>query len=138
VAVVDSEADSAVDAELDADTDGDCDDVADTLLEMGEPDADAEPVSLADVCEHLGVSARALQLAFRQHTGETPMAYLRNIRLDQIHDRLRHAKPGESMSVSQLAADYGFLHLGHFAGHYQARFGELPNQTRKALDVRGH
>lgn len=98
----------------------------------------SEPVSLADVCEHLGVSARALQLAFRQHTGETPMAYLRNIRLDQIHDRLRHAKPGESMSVSQLAADYGFLHLGHFAGHYQARFGELPNQTRKALDVRGH
>lgn len=97
-----------------------------------------DPVSLADVCQHLGVSARALQLAFRQHTSDSPMAYLRNIRLDRIHERLKHAKQDELVSISQLAAEYGFLHLGHFAEHYQARFGELPTQTRKSKHVRGH
>lgn len=97
-----------------------------------------DPVSLADVCQHLGMSARALQLAFRQHSSDSPMAYLRNIRLDRIHDRLKHAKPDESVSISQLAAEYGFLHLGHFAERYHARFGELPTQTRKAKDMRRH
>lgn len=92
----------------------------------------AEPLSLADVCQHLGVSARALQLTFKQHTGQSPMAYLHNIRLDRVREALRHADPRAPVTVSHVAAEYGFLHLGHFAAHYQKRFGELPVQTLKA------
>lgn len=92
----------------------------------------AEPLSLADVCQHLGVSARALQLAFKQHTGQSPMAYLHNIRLDRVREALLQTTPQNTVTVSQAAAEYGFLHLGHFAAHYQKRFGELPAQTLKA------
>ena len=87
------------------------------------------PLSLADLCQHLGVSARSLQQAFRQHTGRSPMAYWRDLRLDHVHTVLARSGQGDKPSVSQVAAQHGFLHLGHFAAQYQARFGELPTQT---------
>ena len=35
------------------------------------------------------------------------------------------------MAVTQVAADHGFLHMGHFAAQYQRRFGERPVETLK-------
>ena len=91
-----------------------------------------EPLSLADVCRHLGVSARALQLAFKQDTGQSPMAYLRDIRLDRVRETLLQPDNHARTTVSQVAAQHGFLHLGHFAAQYHKRFGELPTQTLHA------
>lgn len=96
------------------------------------------PLSLADLCQHLGVSARALQQAFRQHTGRSPMAYWRDLRLDHVHTVLARCGSLDKASVSQVAAQYGFLHLGHFAAQYQARFGELPTQTLRTGSVGAH
>ena len=90
-------------------------------------------VSLADVCEYAGVSARALQSAFRQHRGHGPMEFLRNARLDGVRDALREAMrqaaPAGAVRVSEIAARYGFLHAGRFAADYRLRFGEAPSQT---------
>jgi AraC-like DNA-binding protein len=94
-------------------------------------------VSLADVCEHAGVSARALQSAFRQHRGHGPMEFLRNARLDGVRaallDALREAAPvaasAGAVRVSDIAARYGFGHAGRFAADYRLRFGEAPSQT---------
>jgi AraC-like DNA-binding protein len=91
-----------------------------------------EQLSLADVCQYLGVSARALQLAFKQNIGQSPMAYLRDIRLDHVRNELLRMDPLTAKTVSQIAAEHGFFHLGHFAAHYQKRFRELPTQTLKA------
>ena len=88
-----------------------------------------EPASLAELCAQLGVSARALQTAFREHTGQSPMAYWRELRLDRARARLQAARAGDGLSVSDVAGEFGFLHLGHFATHYQQRFGESPAQT---------
>ena len=93
------------------------------------------PLSLADLCLHLGVSARALQLAFKQHTGQSPMDYWRAIRLDHVREALLHVNPRAPVTVSQVATEYGFLHPGHFAAQYQERFGELPTQTLKMAGV---
>lgn len=90
-----------------------------------------EPLSLADVCQHLGVSARSLQLAFKQGTGQSPMAYLRDIRLDLVRRTLLQADHHAGATVSKVAAQHGFLHLGHFAAQYHKRFGERPAQTLK-------
>lgn len=88
-----------------------------------------QPLSLADVCQHLGVSARALQAAFKQHTGQSPMDYWRVVRLDHVRAALLQAEAPARATVSQVAAGCGFLHLGHFAAQYHERFGELPSQT---------
>lgn len=90
-------------------------------------------VSLADVCGHAGVSARALQSAFRQHRGHGPMEFLRNARLDGVREALlealREAAPAGTVRVASVAARYGFLHAGRFAADYRLRFGEAPSQT---------
>lgn len=88
-----------------------------------------QSLSLADLCQHVGVSARALQLAFRHHTGRSPMEFLRDVRLDRVRDELRCASPEFGVQVARVAAKYGFLHLGHFAAQYRERFGELPSET---------
>jgi AraC-like DNA-binding protein len=41
---------------------------------------------------------------------------------------LRAARPGE-VTVAEVAAKWGFWHLGRFASTYRATFGELPSQS---------
>ncbi len=89
------------------------------------------PISLADLCAHGGVSARSLQQTFAQCTGKGPMAFLRDLRLDAVHAALQQpAQSVRSPQVSEIAARYGFFHLGHFAESYRKRFGEAPSDTR--------
>ena len=93
------------------------------------------PITLADVCAHVGISARALQQTFQQYTGASPMAFLRDLRLDRVHAELRAPRqaqaPACTPKVAEIAARYGFFHLGHFAAHYRRRFGETPTKTRQ-------
>jgi AraC-like DNA-binding protein len=94
-----------------------------------------EPLSLAEICSQLGIGSRTLQIAFKQHLGLGPMAYLRDIRLDAIrkilsdHEGVWQSSDQMRPKISELALKFNFLHLGHFAQHYQQRFGELPTQT---------
>ncbi|GAB4268542.1 MAG: AraC family transcriptional regulator [Pararhodobacter sp.] len=86
-----------------------------------------QPLALEDVAAAVGVSGRALQLAFRQFRDTTPMAFLRDIRLDRVHADLQGARPGTR--VTDVAIRWGFGHFGRFAGMYRARFGCTPRQT---------
>lgn len=86
-----------------------------------------EALTVEDVAEALGVSARTLQDCFRREIQTTPTAYLRTCRLDAVHRALAAADPGTS--VTELAVRHGFTHLGRFAGRYRARFGESPSTT---------
>jgi AraC-like DNA-binding protein len=74
------------------------------------------------------VSGRTLQEAFRREIGQPPMTYLRHVRLRRVHDALAAAAPG-SVTVGAVAARWGFLHLGRFAGAYRAAFGVSPSET---------
>ena len=93
------------------------------------------PLTLADVCNHVGVAARTLQAAFRRHTGDTPMAWLRDLRLQRVRaELLAHAGAGtvgRATLVADVAARHGFFHLGHFGAHYRRRFGETPSSVLK-------
>ncbi|NEW26619.1 AraC family transcriptional regulator [Nocardia cyriacigeorgica] len=87
------------------------------------PDAD---ISTAELAARAGVSARALQLGFRDAVGMSPSAYVRSVRLDRVRDEL---SSGRISSVSDAAMRWGFFHLGRFAQQYRERFGELPSET---------
>ncbi|MFG2442683.1 AraC family transcriptional regulator [Nocardia fluminea] len=87
------------------------------------PDAD---ITTAELAARAGVTARALQLGFRDAVGMAPSAYVRAVRLDRVHDEL---SSGRAMSVSDTAMRWGFYHLGRFAQQYRERFGELPSET---------
>ncbi|WP_423458937.1 AraC family transcriptional regulator [Ottowia sp. VDI28] len=91
-----------------------------------------QPITLVDVCAHVGVSARSLQQSFAQCTGKSPMSFLRDLRLDAVRAALQQPTALErAPQVSDIAARYGFFHLGHFAESYRKRFGETPSDTRQ-------
>ncbi|MFE5910229.1 AraC family transcriptional regulator [Streptomyces wedmorensis] len=77
------------------------------------------------------VSVRRLQESFREYVGMSPMAYVREVRLDRVREELRAAAPDE-VSVSEVAWRWGFAHQGRFAAHYRKKFGEPPSRTLRA------
>lgn len=75
-----------------------------------------------------GVTVRTLQKWFRRDLGCTPVEYLRDVRLQRVHDTLRAARPGE-VTVHEVASRWGFLHHSHFAAAYRRRFAQSPKST---------
>ncbi|QIB33715.1 helix-turn-helix domain-containing protein [Ancylobacter pratisalsi] len=90
-------------------------------------DAGALP-TVVDICASIGVSERALQYAFREYVGMSPVAYLRLCRLNRVRAALLAASPEET-TVTQVAMQFGFLHLGRFAGDYKRLFEQAPSAT---------
>jgi AraC-like DNA-binding protein len=74
-----------------------------------------------------GVSIRGLQAAFRNWRNITPTEYLRTVRLHRVRDRLLQADA--TTTVTAVALDHGFLHLGRFSQHYKLAFRESPAAT---------
>lgn len=87
------------------------------------------PIALADLAKAAGVSARTLNILCHRHRGVAPMVLLRQVRLDAARARLL-ADP--FASVTEVALEYGFGHLGRFSAYYRERFGELPRDTGAA------
>ncbi|MGW7430606.1 AraC family transcriptional regulator [Streptomyces sp. NPDC054861] len=86
------------------------------------------PFTTTELAALAKVSVRRLQESFREYVGMSPMAYVREVRLDRVHEELRKADPGER-GVGEVAWRWGFAHQGRFAAQYRARFGETPSQT---------
>ena len=69
-------------------------------------------------------------MLFRSQLGVTPLQYIRQRKLARIHTCL--SDPGCTVrSLTELALDYGFVHLGRFSESYRLQFGELPSSTLK-------
>lgn len=84
-----------------------------------------DPITLSDLAQAGNCSARTLSDAFREHFGCSPMAFLRDRRLERVRADLLAG----SGSVSTVAHRWGFTHLGRFAAAYRHRYGELPSAT---------
>lgn len=86
-------------------------------------------IGVVDIARAAYASVRAVQLGFRRHVGTTPMAYLRRVRLERIHEELRAASPGDGTTVSQVAARWGFADPSRFTALYRRTYGQPPSQT---------
>jgi AraC-like DNA-binding protein len=89
------------------------------------------PFTTAELAAVAGVGARWLQVAFRRQSGLSPMAYLREVRLERARAELSEADPAGT-TVADVAFRWGFGHLGRFAEKYRERFGELPSETLRS------
>lgn len=90
-----------------------------------------EPVSVAVVCRHLGVTERTLQRAFQETVGVSLRAYERERRLHGVHGAI--LMEGGRRRITDIAMSFGFWHLGRFAGAYSALFGCSPSETRRRI-----
>lgn len=84
-------------------------------------------VYLQEVCAALNVSAPTLRRCCEEHLGMSPMHYfwLRRMNLAR-RDFQQQPSPA---SVTVVAMNYGFWHLGRFANEYRSLFGETPSAT---------
>lgn len=83
--------------------------------------------TLADVASEVGVSVRALTLGFRRHREQSPIAFLRDLRMEGARADLDASGPDDT--VSSVIAAWGYVNHGVFARSYEQRFGELPSVT---------
>ena len=91
----------------------------------------SEPLTVSEIATAGGCSVRALQEAFQQHLGTTPMAYLHRARLAGAHSDLLAAHP-DVETVNDVSWRWGFTHSGRFAAAYRRQYGVPPSQTLRA------
>ncbi|MBT9494232.1 MAG: AraC family transcriptional regulator [Paucibacter sp.] len=93
-------------------------------------DANAQSdILLADIAAAACVSVSSLLRQFNEHMGQSPIAFLRQVRLDRARAELRQ---GDAGLVRDLAQRWGFQSAGKFSQAYLRRFGERPSEGRKA------
>lgn len=89
-----------------------------------------EPPTISQVADHLGVSRRHLQTCFNRSVGLPAKEFVRAERLNLVRSALCQARrERRAVSIGDIAALWGFWHLGRFAGDYRDMFGELPSET---------
>ncbi|MDW8336214.1 MAG: helix-turn-helix domain-containing protein [Tepidimonas sp.] len=90
-------------------------------------------VTVEQLCSALHVTRRTLQNCFQDVLGLSPAAYLRTVRLNRVRQELLEGEPGQT--VVDVAARWGFWHMGHFAHEYRRLFAESPSQTLRRRSV---
>lgn len=96
-----------------------------TIIELMEANL-AEPLSLLEIADHVGLSRRQIERLFRQEMGRSPARYYLEIRLD----RARHLLIQSSMPVVEVAVACGFVSASHFSKCYRELYGRSPQQER--------
>lgn len=93
------------------------------------------PPSVTEMCDLVGARERTLFLSCIEAFGRPPAQLSLELRLNAAHRAL--VRPARGTSITQVAAQYGFVHFGRFAAMYSRRFGELPSVTlSKSLSMR--
>jgi AraC-like DNA-binding protein len=87
-----------------------------------------EPFVLKDISAATGLSQRSLIHHFSEVVGITPMAYYKLQRLNAVRRALRSAD-ARTRRVLDVAAEFGFYHMGHFAADFRSLFGKLPSEV---------
>ncbi len=88
-------------------------------------------VLMEDLCRVTGVGIRTLQRCFREYFDLTVTEYVKILRLDKAHRELATANPKQE-TVSAIAMQTGFTHLGRFSVEFREHFGESPFKTLAA------
>lgn len=91
-----------------------------------------EALTVEKLAAHCGVSLRTLEKTFTDFRGLTPVAHMRNMRLDQAHRVLDESEA----TVGKIAARFGFRSPTTFALEYRKRFGMAPSRTKRATPTK--
>ena len=86
----------------------------------------AEPLSLVEIADAVGLSRRQIERLFRQEMGRSPARYYLEIRLD----RARHLLVQSSLPVVEVAVACGFVSASHFSKCYRELYARSPQQER--------
>ncbi len=87
------------------------------------------PLTIRGLASAAGLSPSRFQAAFREVFGVSPMAYVRNHRLEQG----RLLLSSTDLTAGQVAARAGYRDAFHFSRHFKRRFGVSPTVFRRSI-----
>lgn len=93
----------------------------------------SEPIQVMQLCAYVGMGIRSLERIVLESCGTTPKQLLMLMRLAKARRALLAADPKDA-SVSKIATECGFYHLGRFSRYYRTLYRELPSATLRRAD----
>ena len=88
----------------------------------------ADPLSLAEIADHVGLSRRQVERLFEREMDLSPARYYLEMRLD----RARHLLRQSQLPIVEIAIACGFVSASHFAKCYRELHDRSPQQERAA------
>jgi len=88
----------------------------------------AERISLDQIAENMYLSPFYISRIFKAETGDTPIRYLINIRLEHAREILKEHK---GLSIQQIASMVGYDDAYHFSKLFKKKFGVSPSGVKK-------
>ncbi|TRX56470.1 helix-turn-helix domain-containing protein [Thalassomonas sp. M1454] len=88
-----------------------------------------QKISLDILCEQIGISMRSLQRCFKDYFGCSILAYLQAMRLKAVHKQIIN---NQHLTVSDIAMQHGFSHLGRFSTEFKKHFGISAKQLQSS------
>ncbi len=89
------------------------------------------PISVAEVADALGVSAKQLERKFKKSTGQSPKQYYRTMRMKAARQLVIYSKD----SMASVAAAVGYGSATPMQAHYKATFGISPQEERARVNM---
>jgi AraC family transcriptional regulator len=91
-----------------------------------------EHISLDDLARQAGISRFHFARQFRLTTGESPMGYLRRVRIERSKSILQ----GRETTIAEIAATLGFSDQSHFTRTFGRLVGVSPGSFARSDDWR--
>jgi len=87
----------------------------------------SEKITIPELVKCCNVSERTLLYTFKKRFKIGPKAYIKVLKLNCVY-RILHGDT-QGKTISNIARQFGFWHMGQFHADYKAFFGELPSET---------
>ncbi len=89
----------------------------------------SQEIRLADVAEIFGMSVRSFNRRFKAATGQTPLQYLHDARIQTAKDLLQTS----NLSIGEIAYRVGYQDLAHFTRLFKRLLSVTPSQYRTTV-----
>lgn len=89
----------------------------------------SEDVRLSDVARHFEMSVRSFNRRFKLATGQAPLQYLQNVRVDMARELLQST----NLSVNEIAEKVGYQDMGHFTALFKKFLSTTPSEYRTTV-----
>lgn len=81
-------------------------------------------LSVENLSRHVGMSRSSLYSKLLEMTGQTPVEYIRSVKLEKASTLLRNS----DLNVAQIAYSVGFSTPNYFAKSFKIKYGMLPSE----------
>jgi two-component system response regulator YesN len=89
----------------------------------------AHPLTIEYLAERVYISPNHLRTVFKEHTGNTILEYITDVRLNHAVEMLNDG----SLKIHEIAAQVGYVSSSHFCAVFLKKRGLTPNQYRNQM-----